>query len=31
LDIVMNPSSKDLYVTNNRSATIEIFVKGGEL
>ena len=31
LDIVMNPSSKDIYVTNNRSATIEVFVKGGVL
>ena len=30
LDIVMSPSSKDIYVTNNRSAAIEIFVKGGE-
>lgn len=31
LDIVMNPSSKDIYVTNNRTATIEIFEKGGVL
>ena len=31
LDIVINPSSKDIYVANNRSATIEIFVKGGVL
>lgn len=31
LDIVINPSSRDIYVTNNRSATIEIFVKGGVL
>jgi tripartite motif-containing protein 71 len=31
LDIVMNPSSKDIYVTNNRSAAIEIFEKGGVL
>lgn len=31
LDIVINPSSKDLYVTNNRSATIEIFEKGAVL
>ncbi len=31
LDIVINPSSKDIYVTNNRSATIEIFQKGGQL
>jgi tripartite motif-containing protein 71 len=31
LDIVINPSSKDIYVTNNRSATIEIFEKGGVL
>jgi DNA-binding beta-propeller fold protein YncE len=31
LDIVIEPSSKDIYVTNNRSATIEIFEKGGVL
>jgi DNA-binding beta-propeller fold protein YncE len=31
LDMVMNPSTKDIYVTNNRSATIEIFEKGGVL
>lgn len=31
LDIVINPSSKDIYVTNNRSATIEKFEKGGVL
>jgi len=31
LDLVINPSSKDIYVTNNRSATIEIFEKGGVL
>ena len=31
LDIVINPSSKDIYVTNNRSATIEIFENGGVL
>ncbi|UCH95302.1 MAG: NHL repeat-containing protein [Candidatus Aminicenantes bacterium] len=31
LDIVINPTSKDIYVTNNRSATIEIFEKGGVL
>jgi DNA-binding beta-propeller fold protein YncE len=31
LDIVINPSSKDIYVTNNRSAAIEIFEKGGVL
>jgi DNA-binding beta-propeller fold protein YncE len=31
LDMVMNPSSKDIYVTNNRSATIEKFEKGGVL
>ena len=31
LDIVMNPSSKDIYVTNNRGSTIEIFEKGGVL
>jgi len=31
LDMVMNPSSKDIYITNNRSAAIEIFEKGGVL
>jgi DNA-binding beta-propeller fold protein YncE len=31
LDMVINPSSKDIYVTNNRSATIEIFENGGVL
>jgi DNA-binding beta-propeller fold protein YncE len=31
LDMVMNPSTKDIYVTNNRSATIEKFEKGGVL
>jgi DNA-binding beta-propeller fold protein YncE len=31
LDIVINPLSKDIYVTNNRSAAIEIFEKGGVL
>jgi len=31
LDIVINSTSKDIYVTNNRSATIEIFLKGGQL
>lgn len=31
LDIVINPTSKDIYVTNNRAAAIEIFVKGGVL
>ena len=31
LDIVINPSSKDLYLTNNRAARIEVFVKGGQL
>jgi DNA-binding beta-propeller fold protein YncE len=31
LDIVIDPSSKDIFVTNNRSATIEIFEKGGVL
>jgi len=31
LDIVINPKSQDIYVTNNRAATIEIFPKGGQL
>ncbi len=31
LDIVIDPSSKDIYVTNNRSAAIEIFKNGGVL
>ena len=31
LDLVIDPSSKDLYVTNNRAATIELFEKGGVL
>lgn len=31
LDIVLAPSSKDIFVTNNRSATIEIFENGGVL
>jgi DNA-binding beta-propeller fold protein YncE len=31
LDIVIVPSSKDIFVTNNRSATVEIFKNGGVL
>jgi DNA-binding beta-propeller fold protein YncE len=31
LDLVINPTTKDIYVTNNRSATIEKFEKGGVL
>ena len=31
LDIVIHPESKDIYVTNNRAAAIEIFPKGGQL
>jgi len=31
LDIVINSSSKDLYITNNRAARVEIFPKGGQL
>jgi DNA-binding beta-propeller fold protein YncE len=31
LDIVINPSSKDIYVTNNRAAAIEKFKNGGVL
>ena len=31
LDIVINPNSNDIFVTNNRAATIEIFPKGGQL
>lgn len=31
LDIVINPESKDIYVTNNRAAAIEIFKEGGQL
>ncbi len=31
LDIVIHPSSGDIYVTNNRSAAIEKFEKGGVL
>lgn len=31
LDIVINPSSKDIYVTNNRAARVDIFEEGGVL
>jgi DNA-binding beta-propeller fold protein YncE len=31
LDLVMNPSTKDIYVTNNRAAAIEKFENGGVL
>ncbi len=31
LDIVMNPSTKDIYITNNRAAAIEKYEKGGVL
>jgi DNA-binding beta-propeller fold protein YncE len=31
LDIVINPATKDLFLTNNRAARIEIFLKGGQL
>ncbi|NIM12650.1 MAG: hypothetical protein GTO45_11095 [Candidatus Aminicenantes bacterium] len=31
LDIVIDPSSKDIYVTNNRAARVDIFKEGGVL
>lgn len=31
LDLVMNPTTKDIYVTNNRAAAIEKFENGGVL
>lgn len=31
LDVVIDPSSKDVYVTNNRAARIEVFEGGGRL
>lgn len=31
LDLVMNPSTKDIYITNNRAAAIEKIEKGGVL
>lgn len=31
LDIVMDASTKNLYITNNRGANIEVFAEGGQL
>jgi len=31
LDIVVHPRTKDIYVTNNRAAAVEVFKKGGQL
>lgn len=31
LDVVIDPSSKDVYVTNNRAARIELFEGGGQV